>query len=159
MLQPKGIDKVPDPIYSFPQLYQAVSIREHHFTFITPSPCHPTHLSLCSISLCCAMESPVLGAHACFSPICFAWCSLSQGIQAPKNSCSCSICLQLPLRSRATCQPCSLPGLIFFLIYPWKSCWTVPTVGTISAAPCLSLMLLLRDLLYSGSSWVTHSRL
>lgn len=47
----------------------------------------------------------------------------------------------------------------FFFIYPWKSCWTVPTVGTVSAAPCLSPMLLLRDLLYSGSSWVTHCRL
>lgn len=46
----------------------------------------------------------------------------------------------------------------FFFIYPWKSYWAVPTVGTVSAAPCLSLMLLLRDPLYSGSSWVAHSR-
>ena len=56
-------------------------------------------------------------------------------------------------------QWCSLSGLLFFPTYPWKFCWTVPTVGMVSAAPCVSLMLLLRDPLYSGSSWVTHSRL
>lgn len=56
-------------------------------------------------------------------------------------------------------QQDSLSGLILFFIYPWKFRRAVPTVGTGSAAPCLSLMLLLGDLLYSGSRWVTHSML
>lgn len=143
----------------------ACSRFEHHSTFWTRSPCHP-HLSLLvQAPSFCAVESPILGAQGTFlcwslPPFHFAWCPLSLGIQASDNSCSCYPCLQLLLKNRAAwfSGAPSQDWFFFFFISPWNSCWTVPTVGTVSAAPCLSLKLLLRDPLYSGSSWVTHSR-
>lgn len=137
----------------------------YRFTFRTPSPCHPSPLPpgpgpffLCSGISCPENPGPVLCLP--LPHFCFAWCPLSLGIQAYENSCSCSPCLQLLLKSRAAWFS-SAPSQdwFFFFIYPWNSCWTVPTVGTVSAAPCLSLKLLLRDPLYSGCSWVTYSRL
>lgn len=98
--------KVLTPNLALSTIRQTALNTEHHFTFRTPSPCHPTPLPPCIGPYFCAVESRVLGTRGiapCLSlpPLCFACCPLSLGIQASENSCSCSPCLQLLLKNRA----------------------------------------------------------
>lgn len=98
--------KVLTPNLALSAIHQTALNTEHHFTFRTPSPCHPTPLPPCIGPYFCAVESRVLGTWGiapCLSlpPLCFACCPLSLGIQASENSCSCSPCLQLLLKNRA----------------------------------------------------------
>lgn len=117
-----------------------------------PSRCHPSHFPLCPVPLflCGGISHP---GNARYYPV-LASPSLLLCLMPtfPGNPGFQEQLQLLALLAAAAqkqgnmVQQCSLSGLILFSIYPWISCWTVPTVGTVSAAPCLSLMLLLRDL-------------
>ena len=127
---------------------------EHHFKLRAPSPCRPSPLLLCS-----GISRPGNPGHCPWlvspSPL-LRLMPAFPGTQAAENSCSCYPRLQLLLRIRAAGFSGAPSQDCFFPTYPWKFCWAVPTAGMVSAAPCVSPMLLLRDPLYSGSSWVTQ---
>lgn len=131
----------PTPLQSS-SLFWSISLRSimsiiwysAHSLFATP------HISLwAQAPSFCAVEFPIPGTQGivpCLSlpPFYFAWCPLSLGIQASKDSCSLWPCLQLLLRRRAAWFSSASSQDWFFFLYPWKSCRVVPTVGTVSAA-------------------------